>query len=36
VSLLAGQPFSEADRGRLILAVHRVQAAMTAAGVTHA
>ncbi len=33
VSLLAGTPFSETDRARLILAVSRIQAAMTAAGV---
>ncbi|MEF8749083.1 MAG: DNA primase [Candidatus Accumulibacter propinquus] len=35
VALLAGEPFSEIDRERLILAVSRIQAAMTAAGVTH-
>ena len=35
VSLLAGQPFSEVDRERLILAVQRIQSAMTAAGVNH-
>lgn len=35
VSLLAGTSFSEADRSRLILAVSRIQAAMTAAGVHH-
>lgn len=35
VSLLAGQPFSDVDRARLILAVSRIQAAMTAAGVNH-
>ena len=35
VSLLAGSSFSEADRGRLILAVSRIQAAMSAAGVSH-
>jgi hypothetical protein len=35
VSLLAGHPFSEIDRERLILAVQRIQSAMTAAGVTH-
>ncbi len=34
-SLLAGQPFSEADRERLILAVHRIQAGLKAAGVAH-
>ncbi|MQM31073.1 MAG: hypothetical protein CRU78_11335 [Candidatus Accumulibacter phosphatis] len=33
--LLAGEPFSEVDRERLILATSRIQAAMTAAGVTH-
>jgi hypothetical protein len=33
-SLLAGQPFSEVDRERLVLAVQRIQAAMTAAGVS--
>lgn len=35
VSLLAGNPFSEIDRERLILAVQRIQSAMTVAGVTH-
>lgn len=35
VSLLAGEPFGEADRARLILAVHRIQSALTAAGVSH-
>jgi hypothetical protein len=35
VSLLAGTPFSEVDRERLILAVHRIQSAMTAAGVSY-
>lgn len=35
VALLAGRPFSNADRDRLILAVHRIQSAMTAAGVNH-
>ena len=34
-SLLAGQPFSEGDRERLILAVHRIQSAMKAAGVRY-
>lgn len=34
VSLLAGQPFSQVDRERLILAVHRIQSALTAAGVS--
>ncbi len=35
VALLAGEPFTEVDRERLILAVSRIQAALTAAGVTH-
>jgi hypothetical protein len=35
VSLLAGHPFSPADRDRLILAVSRIQSALTAAGVTN-
>lgn len=35
VALLAGEPFSDVDRERLILAVSRIQAAMTAAGVSH-
>ena len=35
VSLLAGTPFTEVDRERLIMAVHRIQAAMTAAGVSY-
>lgn len=35
VSLLAGQPFSEVDRQRLILAVSRIQAALAAAGISH-
>ena len=35
VSLLAGEPFRPVDRERLILAVHRIQSAMTAAGVSH-
>lgn len=35
VALLAGQPFTEADRGRLIVAASRIQAALTAAGVAH-
>ena len=35
VSLLAGHPFSEVDRERLILAVSRIQSALTAAGVSH-
>ena len=35
VSLLAGTPFSEVDRERLILAVQRIQSAMTAAGLSY-
>lgn len=35
VALLAGQPFGEADRARLILAASRIQAALSAAGVVH-
>lgn len=34
-SLLAGQPFSGVDRDRLILAVSRIQSALSAAGVNH-
>lgn len=34
-AILAGEPFSEIDRERLILAASRIQAAMTAAGVSH-
>jgi hypothetical protein len=34
VSMLAGESFTEIDRERLILAVSRIQSAMTAAGVT--
>lgn len=34
-ALLAGQPFGEADRARLILAASRIQAALAAAGVGH-
>jgi hypothetical protein len=33
VTLLDGKPFSEADRGRLMLSVSRLQEAATAAGV---
>lgn len=33
-SLLAGQPFTEVDRERLVLAVQRIQAALTAGGVS--
>jgi len=35
VAMLAGEPFSEVDRARLILATSRIQAALTAAGVSH-
>lgn len=35
VSLLAGEPFGEVDRDRLILATSRIQAALTAAGMSH-
>ena len=34
-ALLAGEPFNEIDRERLILAASRIQAALTAAGVSH-
>ncbi|WP_291862488.1 DNA primase [Accumulibacter sp.] len=34
-ALLSGEPFNEGDRERLTLAAGRIQAAMTAAGVTH-
>jgi hypothetical protein len=34
-ALLSGNPFSEIDRARLILAVGRIQAALTVAGVDH-
>lgn len=34
-ALLGGEPFSEIDRERLILAASRIQAALTAAGVQH-
>jgi hypothetical protein len=34
-ALLSGNPFSEIDRARLGLAVNRIQAALTAAGVDH-
>lgn len=33
VTLLTGEPFSQADRDRLILAAERIQAGLTAAGV---
>jgi len=35
-SLLAGEPFSEADRARLVLAASRMQAALDAGGLGHA
>lgn len=35
VAMLAGEPFSDVDRERLILAVSRIQAALTAAGVSN-
>lgn len=34
-TLLSGQPFTDADRARLALAVTRLQAALDAAGVSH-
>jgi hypothetical protein len=34
--LLAGNPFNETDRARLALAASRIQAALTAGGVSHA
>jgi hypothetical protein len=34
-ALLAGHPFTQADRERLILAASRIQAGLTAAGVAH-
>ncbi len=34
-ALLAGQPFSDADRVRLVVAVGRIQAALDAGGLTH-
>lgn len=35
VALLAGEPFSEVDRERLILAVSRIRSALTAGGLSH-
>lgn len=35
VAMLAGEPLREIDRERLILAASRIQAALTAAGVSH-
>lgn len=35
VAMLAGEPFGEVDRERLILATSRIQAALNAAGVAH-
>ena len=34
--LLAGQPFNETDRARLVLAVARIQSALSAGGIHHA
>jgi hypothetical protein len=34
-ALLAGEPFGEADRARLVLAAARINGAVTAAGVRH-
>jgi hypothetical protein len=34
-SLLAGHPFTEIDRARLMVAVGRIQSALTASGVNH-
>ncbi len=34
-ALLAGQPFSDADRERLVVAVGRIQAALDAGGIRH-
>jgi hypothetical protein len=34
-ALLAGHPFSDADRARLVVAVGRIQAALDAGGLTH-
>ncbi len=34
-ALLAGEPFSEADRARLVVAVGRIQAAINAGGLAH-
>jgi len=34
VAMLAGEPFSEIDRERLVLAVSRIQAAISAAGLS--
>lgn len=34
-ALLAGEPFTATDRARLVLASARIQAALTAAGLTH-
>lgn len=33
--LLAGQPFNDTDRARLVLAVSRIQAALSAGGIRH-
>jgi hypothetical protein len=34
-ALLAGEPFGEADRARLVMAVERIQLALDAGGLTH-
>ncbi len=34
-ALLAGEPFGEADRARLVMAVGRIQSALDAGGLTH-
>lgn len=34
-ALMAGDPFSDADRARLVVAVGRIQAALDAGGLTH-
>lgn len=34
-ALLAGQPFNDTDRARLVVAVGRIQAALDAGGLTH-
>lgn len=34
-ALLAGQPFNDTDRARLVMAVGRIQAALDAGGLTH-
>ncbi len=34
-ALMAGEPFSDADRARLVVALGRIQAALDAGGLTH-